>query len=85
MEADRKPELLVDMFPELSVELERLLRVSGEHAWQSKFRGCAFCVDAAAGMISAPHFIRNPNPKGLMDPGCGPWLLNQTLGTSSSM
>jgi hypothetical protein len=42
MDADRKADLLVDMFPELSVELEQLLRVSGERALAEQIRDCAF-------------------------------------------
>jgi hypothetical protein len=41
-ETDRRPELMVDMFPELSVELEHLLRAPGEHALAEQIPNCVF-------------------------------------------
>jgi hypothetical protein len=39
MYGDRKAELLVDVFPELSAELEQLLRVSGKPALAEQIAG----------------------------------------------
>jgi hypothetical protein len=73
------------MFPELSVELEQLLRVSGEHALAEQIPELHVLDRCRCRDDFCATFYTQPKPKGLMNPGCGRWLSNQTLGTSSSM
>jgi hypothetical protein len=68
MEADRKPELLVDMFPELSVELE-LLRVSGEHALAEQIARLRVLDRCRCGDDFCATFYTQPKPKGSYGPG----------------
>jgi|ERR1700675_3178882 len=80
MEADRKPELLVDMFPELSVELEQLLRVSSEHALAEQIPGLRVLDRCRCGDDFCATFYTRPKPKGPYGPGSRTVALEPNTG-----
>ena len=69
MDADRTPELLVDMFPELSAELEHLLRISGEDALSKQISGLHVLDRCRCGDDFCAEFYTQPKPKGPYGPG----------------
>jgi hypothetical protein len=66
---DRKSELLVDMFPELSLELQQLLRVSGEHAVADQILTLHVLERCHCGDDFCASFYTQPRPKGPYGPG----------------
>src|ERR1700730_5881197 len=82
MDADYKPdELLVDMFPELSAELENLLRVSGEHALAQQVSGLRVLERCRCGDDFCATFYTQPKPKGPYGPGLRTVALEPITGT----
>jgi hypothetical protein len=69
MDGDRKAELLVDMFPELSAELEQLLRVSGKPALAEQIAGLRVLDRSRCGDDFCATFYTQPKPKGSDGPG----------------
>jgi hypothetical protein len=69
MDGDRKAELLVDMFPELSAELEQLLRVSGKPALAEQTAGLRVLDRSRCGDDFCATFYTQPKPKGSYGPG----------------
>jgi len=80
MEADRKPELLVDMFPELSVELEQLLTVSGEHSLAEQISELRVLDRCRCGDDFCATFYTQPKPKGSYGPGLRTVALEPVTG-----
>jgi hypothetical protein len=80
MEADRKPELLVDMFPELSVELEHLLRVRSEHALAEQVPRLRVLDRCRCGDDFCGEFYTQPKPVGPYGPGLRTVALEPTTG-----
>jgi hypothetical protein len=69
MDADRTPELLVDIFPELSVELADLLKVSGEHGLAEQISGLRIVDRCRCGDDFCATFYTQPKPTGAYGPG----------------
>jgi hypothetical protein len=69
MDADRKPELLVDIFPELSVELAELLRDSGEYDLAKQIPRLHVLDRCRCGDDFCATFYTQPTPKGSYGPG----------------
>jgi hypothetical protein len=69
MDADPTPELLVDMFPELSAELQKLLRASGEHGLAEQISGLRVVDRCRCGDDFCTTFYTQPEPKGPYGPG----------------
>jgi len=80
MDADRKAELLVDMFPELSAELEQLLRVSGEHTLAEQIPALRVLDRCRCGDDFCATFYTQPKPKGSYGPGLRTVALEPATG-----
>ncbi|HWZ25911.1 MAG TPA: hypothetical protein VN037_11570 [Verrucomicrobiae bacterium] len=80
MKTSRKPELLVDMFPELSAELEQLLRVSGEHALADQIPRLRVLDRCRCGDDFCATFYTQPKPKGSYGPGLQTLALEPVTG-----
>lgn len=66
----QEPQLMVQLFPELSAELDELLTRAGEQtlaSWVSKLDRCRCGDDFAA------HSVRNPNRQDNMGPVPAVW------------
>jgi len=66
---EHKPASVVDLFPELSAELEQLLRVSGEHALAEQISGLRVLDRCRCGDDFCATFYTQPRPKGPYGPG----------------
>jgi hypothetical protein len=80
MDADGKPELLVDIFPELSVELANLLRVSGEYDLAEQIPRLHVLDRCRCGDDFCATFYTQPQPKGAYGPGLRAVVLEPTAG-----
>jgi hypothetical protein len=80
MGAHRKAELLVDIFPELSAELEQLLTVSGERALAEQISGLRFLDRCRCGDDFCATFYTQPEPKGSYGPGLRTVALEPATG-----
>ena len=80
MDADRKRELLVDMFPELSAELQQLLRVSGEHVLAQQISGLRVLDRCRCGDDFCATFYTEPKPNGPYGPGLRTLALEPMTG-----
>ena len=81
MDTDYKPELLVDMFPELSVELENLLRVSGAHALAKQIPELRVLERCRCGDDFCATFYTQPKPTGPYGPGSRTVALEPVTGS----
>jgi hypothetical protein len=80
MNADRKPELLADIFPELSVELADLLRVTGEYDLAEQIPRLHVLDRCRCGDDFCATFYTQPKPKGAYGPGLRTVALEPATG-----
>jgi hypothetical protein len=80
MDCKRKLELLVDIFPELSVELVDLLRVSGEHTLAEQIPRLHVLDRCRCGDDFCATFYTQPQPTGTYGPGLRTVALKPSAG-----